>query len=48
MPGSLLAKMINVLIDVCLVKPLFIASAEADSQLCLPLSRRTQKVIEQF
>lgn len=37
MPGSLLAKMIYVLIDVCLAKPLFIASAEVDSQLCLQI-----------
>lgn len=29
--------MIYVLIDVCLVKPVFIASAEADRQLCLQI-----------
>lgn len=45
---SLLANMIYVLIDVYLEKPLFISSAEVDSQLCMPLSTRTQKVIKRF
>lgn len=42
MPGSLLAKMVYVLIDVCVVKSLFFASAKVDSQLCLQILKQKQ------